>query len=331
MKVLVTGATGFLGGWLVERLLDEGHEVRVIQRKKTQIEGAKGFVELKNLDVVPGDVTDSQSLASACAGMDTVFHLAGLIAYTRSERAAMERVNVQGTANVVAACKKAGVRRLVHLSSVVAVGASFDGKAPLNENSPYNVHHLDLGYFETKHEAEKIVKSACSDGSIDAVMINPSTIYGRGDAKKGSRGTQVKVAQGRFPFYPPGGVSVVAVEDVIEAILAAWMKGRNGERYIISGENLLIKDVFDLIAQEAGVKPPWLALPRPAIFAIGQIGEWLETFGKKGPINLENAWTSVLYHWFDASKAKQEFGLKFKPASSAIAESVRWMRDNKLI
>lgn len=327
MKVLVTGATGFLGGWLTRRLLDEGHNVRIIKRPRSSLD------EIANLklDIVPGDVTDEASIVAACKGVDSVFHLAGLVAYTRAQREAMERVNVQGTANVVRACQETGVRRLVHLSSVVAIGASFDGKKPLNEESPFNIHHLNLGYFETKFAAEKIVKAACDNGQLDAVIINPSTIYGSADAKKESRRTQLKVARGKFPFYPPGGVSVVAVEDVVDAIVAAWDKGRKGERYIVSGENLLIKDVFDIIAREAGVKAPSIALPRAAIFAMGYLGDFMERLGKKGALNSENAWTSVLYHWFDASKAQRELGLKLKPASYSIGQSVRWMKDNGLL
>lgn len=324
MKVLVTGATGFLGAWLVRRLLDEGHTVRVIKRPSSSLE------ELANLklDLVPGDVTDRASLIAACQGIDTVFHLAGLVAYTRKQRQAMELVNVQGTANVIDACVANTVRKLVHVSSVAAIGASFDGKVPLNETDKFNLHPLNLGYFETKYAAEILVQKAVTAGLVDAVMINPSTIYGAADAKKGSRGVQVKVARGSFPFYPPGGVSVVAVEDVIECLMAVWQKGRSGERYIVSGENLTIQAVFNIIAHESGVRPPKIALPRPAIFAIGHVGDWLEKFGKKGPLNTENAWTSVLYHWFDASKSQREFGIQYKPASYAIANSVRWMKDN---
>jgi dihydroflavonol-4-reductase len=327
MKVLVTGATGFLGGWLVRRLLDEGHEVRIIKRSKSSLDEVAGL----KLDVVPGDVTEGASLVEACKGMDSVFHLAGLVAYSKAQRPMMEKVNVRGTANVVNACEQTGIRRLVHLSSVVAIGASFDGKVPLNEESEFNIHHLDLGYFETKYEAEKIVKAACDAGRLDAVIINPSTIYGSADAKKESRRTQLKVARGKFPFYPPGGVSVVAVEDVIDAVIAAWRIGKKGERYIVSGENLLIKDVFDIIAQEAGVTAPSIRLPRPVIFALGRIGDLMESMGKSGALNTENAWTAVLFHWFDARKAQRELGLNLKPASYAIGQSVRWMKDNGLL
>ncbi len=326
MKVLVTGATGFLGGWLVRRLLEEGHAVRIIRRPNSSLD------EIQNLpiEIFPGDVTDRASLLLACAGVDTVFHLAGLIGYSRAQRAAMQEVNVGGTRNVIDACETCGVRKLVYLSSVVAVGASFE-RTSLNEESPYNIAHLHLGYFDTKHEAERLVRDAVFAKRIDAVMINPSTIYGPADAKKGSRSVQLKVARGKFPLYPPGGVSIIAVEDVIDAVMAVWTRGRSAERYIVSGENLLLKDVFDQIANFAGVAPPSIAMPRPLIFALGKVGDVLENFGKKGPLNSETAWTSTLYHWFDSSKAQRELGLNIKPASYALEQSVRWMKDNRLL
>src|SRR4051812_18105307 len=155
MKVLVTGATGFLGGWMVRKLLDEGVSVRILQRHSSHLEDLEGL----SLEHAEGDVTNAKSLVEASSGVNAVFHLAGLIGYSRAQREAMQKVNVDGTQNVIDACIKNKVDRLVHLSSVVAVGASFD-RTPLNENSPYNVRHLNLGYFETKHDAELLVKKA---------------------------------------------------------------------------------------------------------------------------------------------------------------------------
>ena len=324
MKLLVTGATGFLGGWLVRRLLSEGHDIRIIRRAP-----AEDDLSDLPLEAVPGDVTDPESLQAACLGIDTVFHLAGVIGYSRRLRKLMESVNVGGTANVIRACRDRGVRKLVYASSVAAIGASRNGR-PLTEESPYEIGPLDLGYFETKHRAEGLLRSAVEAGEIDAVMINPSTIYGPGDARKGSRRTQCRVASGRQRFYPPGGVGVVAVEDVIDAFLAVWNRGRRGERYIVNGENLLFGDLFGMIAREAGVPPPPIRLPRAAMLAIGRVGDVLESAGLPAPLTGETARAAVLHHWFDASKARGELGLRFKPASQAIAASVRWMRQQGL-
>lgn len=328
MKVLVTGATGFLGGWLTRRLLDEGFEVRVLVRSRAKLEELGGL----KLDVAEGDVTHPESVEKAVRGVDGVFHLAGLIAYTRKQRAVMEAVNVGGTENVIRAIKQTGGGvRLLHLSSVTAVGAGFSREQVLDESSPYNISHLDLGYFETKHQAEQRVLAAVTEAGLNAVIVNPSTIYGPGDAKKGSRGSQLKVARGKFPFYPPGGVNVVHVDDVVDLCLKVYRDGRSGDRTIACGENLTIEETFRRIAALAGVKPPAVALSRSALFALGAVGDVLETVGLKGPINSENAWTAVLYHWFKNDKAVREFGFKPKPADVALEASVRWSRDNGLI
>ncbi|MGE0527003.1 MAG: NAD-dependent epimerase/dehydratase family protein [Bdellovibrionales bacterium] len=326
MAVLVTGATGFVGSWLVKRLIDQGEAVHVLHRKNSSLEDLNGLPVYS----VIGDVTDAESVRRAIqdpqAEIRAVYHLAGVVGYSRAMRPLMDKVNVEGTRNVVQALSGRPRTRLVYMSSVVAVGASFDG-TPLNELSPYNVSHLNLGYFETKHAAEVLVQKACHSGELDAVILNPSTIYGAADAKKGSRRTQLKVAQGRFPFYTSGGVSVVSVHDVVQALLRARDVGRSGERYILSGENITIQDLFNRIAGLAGVKPPRIYLPSLVVHTMGRFGDLLENFGRKGPVNTENAWTSTLYHWFDHGKARQELDFQPRPAQEALAESVGWMKE----
>lgn len=327
MKVLVTGANGFLGSWVTKALVNEGHEVYALVRPKSDVSELDGV----NCQYVHGDVTDVHSLLESFKGMDSVFHLAGIIAYKKSQRSLMDKVNVQGTANVVNVCRENKIRRLVYLSSVVAVGGSFSPDKVLNEESTYNVADLNLGYFETKHEAEKIVKKACDKGEVDAVILNPTTIYGAGDAKKGSRKMQVKVAQGKLKFYTSGGVNVVAVEDVVQGILNAWKNGRSGERYILAGENMLIKDLFAMIAAEAGVKPPPHLLPDAVLHTVGAVGDFMESVGLKGSLSRENAYTATMYHYFDSSKAQKELNFRPRPAREAIHNSVQWMKDHGLL
>ncbi|HMN67518.1 MAG TPA: NAD-dependent epimerase/dehydratase family protein [Bdellovibrionales bacterium] len=326
MAVLVTGATGFVGAWLTRRLSESGETVHVLHRTNSSLEELDGVAFVSKI----GDVTDPESVRSACLDVDTVFHLAGVVGYSKAMRAQMERVNVDGTRNVVDAIQTGRKPKLVYMSSVVAVGASFDGR-PLDENSTYNVRHLDLGYFETKRKAEELVVQACRQDKIDAVILNPSTIYGAADAKKGSRKTQLKVARGEFPFYTGGGVSVVSVHDVVEAVINARTKGRRGERYILSGENITIHNLFTRIASLAGAEPPKIYLPDLVVRAIGKSGDLLEALGKKGPLNTENAWTAILFHWFDNAKARAELGFRPRPAQDALKESVDWMRQKGLL
>ncbi|MBY0385116.1 NAD-dependent epimerase/dehydratase family protein [bacterium] len=324
MKALVTGATGFIGHHLVHQLIADGHDVTVLVRRP-----------LKNTDLAKlpvrtamGDVTDFHSLLKATENQDIVYHLAGYIAYKTSERAQMEKVNVGGTQKVVDACVTQKTPALVYMSSTVAVGAGFS-PTPLNEESPYNVAHLHLGYFDTKHKAEEVVKTSVQHNGLNAFILNPSTVYGAGDATKGSRNVQRKVAMGKFPFYPPGGVNVVHINDVLYCLKQISQKGRPGERYIVAGENLLLKNVFEMIAEVAGVKAPTLALPRWCLHLLGFVGDnVLSPLGLKGPLSSETAWTSSLYHWFSSEKAQKELGLKITPAKLAIRESVEWMIKN---
>lgn len=324
MKVVVTGANGFLGQWLVQRLVKEGLDVHALVRSEKSAEDLKKY----RCQLVFGDVTDPGSLEKAFAEASTVFHLAGVIAYKASERALMEQVNVQGTENVIQACADQKVQTLFHLSSVVAIGAGFNKSQILNEKSEYGISNLNLGYFETKHKAEQLVVQAYKKGLCDVKMVNPSTIYGFGDAKKGSRKMQIKVARGELKYYTPGGVNVVAVEDVIDGIMSCWKTGRSAERYILSSDNLTIQQLFEIIAKAAGVPAPKTELPAWAMHAIGWTGDFVRQFGVPFPLSKENAWTSTMFHWFDNSKAKQELQFRPSPSTRAIENSVQWMKEN---
>ncbi|MFK8136894.1 MAG: NAD-dependent epimerase/dehydratase family protein [Bdellovibrionales bacterium] len=326
MKALVTGATGFLGGWLCKELIHRGYEVRILRRQNSDLSD----IEDLKLEHYIGDVTDRGSVFEAVMGMDIVFHLAGVIAYEPEKRNLMEKVNVGGTQNVVDACLKNKTAKLLHLSSVVAIGASFSAGV-MTEESDFNLNHLNLGYFYTKRQAEEIVMAAVVNDSLPAYIVNPSTIYGAGDAKKGSRKTQLKVAKAKFPLYPVGGVNVVAVEDVIQGIFLALEKGKPGRRYILSGENLMIRDLFIMIAEEAGVEAPKIPLHPPVIKMIGRIGDLVDRFGLKAPIKYENALVASMYHWFDNKRARVELGFQPKKARKAIANSVKWIKENGLL
>ncbi|MBC7740583.1 MAG: NAD-dependent epimerase/dehydratase family protein [Bdellovibrionaceae bacterium] len=323
MKVLVTGANGFLGSWLTKRLLADGHEVTALVRKSSDL----SELDFAKPNFFYGDISDVDSLKQSFKNQEIIFHLAGAVAYKKSDRPLMEKVNVEGTRNVVETCAQLQTTKLLHLSSVVAIGSSFK-KEILNENSDYKIKNLNLGYFETKRKAEELVVAAAKAGRIYAVCVNPSTIYGAGDAKKGSRKTQVKVAQGKFPFYTNGGVNVVGVEDVVDGILLAVNKGRNGERYILSSENMTIKDLFQKIAKFAGVDAPKILMPDWALHTLGGAGDGLRRLGLKGGLSRENAYTASMYHWFDSAKAKKELGFMPKPANLAIENSVRWMKEH---
>ncbi len=304
-----------------------GIDVSILARPNSDLSQLEGL----KFRSFQGDVTSLESLHSACDGHEFVFHLAGLVAYKSSQRLQMEKVNVQGTRNILQACQHAKVKRLIHTSSVVAIGAGFSPQQILNEGSPFNLSEYNLGYFETKRKAEELVREASHAGYIDAVCVNPSTIYGPGDALKGSRSMQMKVARGRMPFYTTGGVSVVDVEDVVNGMIKAWQNGRSGERYILSGENLTIRQLFETIARVAGVEPPRLKMPKPLLYGLGLLGDGLNQLGVSGGLSVENAITATLFHWFDCSKARSELGFQYRPAEESIRKSIEWAKANKII
>ncbi len=323
VRFFITGATGSIGTPLVMHLLKSGHDVSILSRQDQTPEELSGH----GIRVFRGDISDSETLARAFKDHDGVFHLAGYIGYKKHERAIMEKVNVEGTQNVVTACLKSGIKRLLHVSTVNAIGATFDKKV-LDENTPYNLAKFNLGYSETKKAAEELVKA---EKRLDSVIISPSTAYGAGDMAKKSRSIQVKVAQGKFPFYSGGGVSVADLNEVVKGMLTAYEKGRSYERYILGGENLTIKEVFSLIAIEAGAKPPYLYLPNLLMNFVGFWGDIMEKMGTKGPINSESAILGQMYHWFDSGKAQRELNYKITPAKVCIHNSIEWMRKKGML
>ena len=321
MKVLVTGATGFLGGWLCKALVKEGHSVHALVRPSSNTS------ELQKLSVHlhKGDVTDLHSFMSAASGeIEVLFHLAGLVAYAERLRPAMQAVNVGGTANAIEVCRQRNIR-LVYMSSVAAVGASLTSKV-LNEESPYEMDKFRFGYFDTKRKAEVLVRQACQKGDLFAVILNPSNVYGAGDMRKASRRTHIWVATGRLPFYTSGGLSVVNVESVIETTIQAVQKGRSGERYILSGENISIQKLFQLVAEAAGSHPPYIRMSNFVLDSLVLVGQGLKAMGFRFFLNDKDMRLGRFYHWFDHSKASAELDFSPQPAAYAISNSIEWWK-----
>lgn len=327
-EVLVTGGSGFLGKWLIRRLNGLEIPVRILVRSKKSAEDLTRNFKINSISF--GDVTDLPSVEKAVDGCATVFHLAGLIAYTSAEREKMEQVNVGGTENVIKACLKAKAL-LNFTSSVVSIGASFKQEV-LNEESTYNLQSMDFGYFETKRKAEGLVLQATAQQGLVSRITNPSTIYGPGDATKSSRRMQIKVARGELKFFPgSGGVSVADVEDVVQGMILAWQKGRSGQRYILAGDNLSIQQLFNEIAEAAGSSAPKISVPASLLKLFGRGESLAQWFGLSWPMSYENACIATMFHWFDSSKAKKELGYQVRPARESIQRSVAWMKQNNYL
>lgn len=326
---VVTGASGLLGGNLVVELLDRGHAVRATRRGTTKVAHLADHA----IEWVSADLDDVAALTEAFVGADVVFHCAALVSVRRKPTPALVRANVDGTRNVLAAVRAANVKRLVHCSTVGAVGLSDDGE-PCTEEHRWNFpeHHLDDGYVTTKHQAEELVRAAASEG-LDAVVANPSYMFGPLDARPSSGKLIVDVVRGKVPGRTPGWNNFVDVRDVAKGMLLVWQKGKTGERYILGGENLPYAEVFERIGRIAGAKTPTWNIPRALAAPLGWFGDLREAMSDAEP--LINTMT-VRYGYckafiFSSDKAKRELGYATRPLDDAIGDAIAWFRAHGML
>jgi dihydroflavonol-4-reductase len=289
MRVLVTGGgRGFIGGHVVNALERAGHDV------------SREWV----------DVRDRVSLERAARGCDAVVHVAALYSFTASA-AELEAINVTGTRNVIAACRAAGVGRLVHTSSAGTCGP-VPGRVATEEDSPPS-WELAVPYKRTKLAAERLVLAAASDG-LEAVCVNPTTPIGEGDDTPTPTGRMVRaVARGRYrATLRSGGLNLVDVCDVARGHVLALEHGRAGERYLLGGVNLNLVDVFTLITRAAQRRPPRVRLPYAAA----------QTLALLGLANRHEVTLARLPAWFSSAKAQQELGYQPAPIEPAVERAV---------
>jgi dihydroflavonol-4-reductase len=315
----VTGASGFVGANLVRALLDAGWRVRVLVRGPAP--------SLAGLDVArtTGDLFVPE-LAAAMHGSDAVFHVAALYSLWRRDRAALLRVNVEGTRAVLAAARTAGVPRVVHTSSVAALGVRADGR-PADENYRSPLARLIGAYKRSKRLAEDEVDRAVAGGQ-DVVLVNPPTPIGPWDAKPTPTGEiVVRFLRGRMPAYVECGLNVVDVRDVAAGHLAAYTHGRTGERYILGAENLTLRTLLERLAALAGRPAPRLRLPRLIPLVYAALGEaLLPPLGLRPDVPLESVRMAKQRMWYDAAKAERELGLVPHGVTEALAAAVTWFR-----
>lgn len=319
--ILVTGATGFLGSALTRRLVQDGRRVRIFRR------GASWHDLLSGLgcEEALGDLTDRDAVSRAVAGCGTVFHCAALIQYWDDCNARQTAINVDGTRFVAEACLRHGVTRLVHVSSVAAIGYHVRGE-PVDETAKYNLGPLHINYCDTKYAAEKVVQEFVRAG-LDAVIINPATIYGPGDAR---RARYVKGLAG--PCTAAGGMAVVDVGDVVEGAIRAWQRGTAGARYILSAENLTYREIGRIFAQHFGWRGPRVVLPVWAIRAVAAVSAPIgKLLRQRWSLTPTMARAAAIPFAFDNAKARRELGMTFTPFAESARRTVEWMRAEGLV
>ena len=326
-RVVVTGASGLLGGNLAAELSARGHQVAATRRAGTKVAHLDDL-KIEWLDAELGSVP---ALTKAFEGAAVVFHCAAAVTVKREVTPAMTAANVTGTENVIDACVAAKVNRLVHTSSVVAVGLSTDGK-PCDESAAWNFDTAGLvdAYAITKRRAEELVNDARD--RIDAVIVNPTYMFGPRDARPSSGKLIVDVVKRRVPGWTPGYNNFVDVRDVARGMISAWEKGRRGERYILAGHDMTYGDVMRTIARVAGVKPPRFKIPRSAAALLGKWGDFLERVGKEPIVNT----TQIRYAFtdrfrFTSGKAARELGYTISPLEPAIGDAITWFQANGML
>ncbi|MBF0586209.1 SDR family oxidoreductase [Prosthecochloris sp. N3] len=329
-KILVTGGTGFIGSRLVRKLVSGNHQVFALVRKSSSLAPFSGFLD--QLRLVEGDVTDPASLDKALSGIDEVYHCAG---YTymggdRNRDALLYAVNVEGTRHLLRAASRAGVRRVVHMSSITAVGMS-GGRTPVDESCEWNFQDLGLTYAETKHKAEIEVHKAVAEG-LDCVIINPAFVFGAGDVNFNAGGIIRDVYRRRMPIYPLGGICVVDVEIVVDTAIRAMEAGRTGERYLIGGDNVTYRELADTISRVTGA--PRVRVPLP-FFLAKPLLSLLKIVDSRKQVsrlfNLSMFRVASEFLYFDASKAERELGMNREPHEFSIRRAFEWYRREGLL
>lgn len=270
--VLVTGSSGFLGSEVIKHALKKGYRVVALKRKSSQTKS------LEHLDIEwrIGDVTDLTSLEIACAGADFCIHTAGATSYDLKDKQLLIDVNITGAENVAKTAKKLGIKRLVHVSSVSAIGFCKDGSTATEETA-YNWPQR-LSYMETKAAGEKKVLSY-ADKNFEVVVVNPATIMGPGKMNASEEQLVNEIKNNKVFAIPPGGMTICDIDDVAQGVLLALENGINGQRYILGGHHLSHKDLADKLAIKFHTSCNAKALPAQFFQVLGGIMMWLEPFG----------------------------------------------------
>ncbi len=328
--ILVTGASGFVGSAVARRLLDKGFKVRALVRPSSP----RGNLEGLDVEVVEGDLVDSVSLANACRGCDGLFHVAADYRLWTLNPSEMFRANVEGTRNLMSAAIDAGVGRVVYTSSVATLGLPADG-SPGDEETPVSYDNMIGPYKQSKFRAEEVVHQMVAENGLRAVIVNPSTPVGRRDIRPTPTGRMiVEAAAGRMPAYVDTGLNIVDVDDVANGHLAAFEKGNIGERYILGGDNMALKDILHTVAGASGRKAPKICVPHNLIMPIAIAVEgWARLIrqNREPFVTIDGVRMAKKKMFFCCEKARRELDYASRPATEALGDAVAWFEENGYI
>jgi nucleoside-diphosphate-sugar epimerase len=323
-RILVTGATGSLGSALARRLIELGADVVVLRLPGTPPGGLAGYAG--RFEERAGDVTEPDSLRQAMKGIDLVFHLAGVAVPLNRLHRQMYRVNVTGAANVARAAAQAGVRRLVHTSTIAAVGYPPAGEVA-DESFDVDRSVVRNSYMLTKRAGEERVFGIGAALGLDVVVVNPAAVLAPySHLRYGWAGLVDLARRGRLRVYPPGGVAVCADGELVEGQLAAMERGAAGRRYILATANLSYRELFTLACQVVGVPPPRRGVPAALVRAAGRMGSLAATLRAESPLLVpENAELAVRTFVYDPARSRRELGVAPGDPAASIARINDWL------
>ena len=330
-RVLVTGATGFIGSAVTRQLLERGQEV------VTLVEPNVDAANLEGLDVkqVVGDLRRADDVRQVVSGCRAVFHVAALYRFWARDPSAFYAINVDGTRNVLGAAREAGVQRLVYTSTVGTLGLEqvTDGTTAADERSFPDVRHLYGSYKRSKYVAEHEVLRAIAEG-LPATIVLPTFPLGPGDRAPTPTGQLVlDFLNGRIPGFVDTILNVAHVDDVAAGHVLALERGRNGRSYILGGENLALEQLLTRLAAITGLPRPRIKVPRAFSLAVAAVSETVEgrILHRHPSVPLEAARMSTSQMAFDVSRARGELGYAPRPAAEALEASARWFVESGMV
>ena len=320
--ILITGATGFVGSAVARAFLARGDRLRLLVRRGGDRRNVAGL----DADLAEGDLTDAASLGRAVAGCAGLIHCAADYRIWVPDPAAMEQANVAGTRALMTAARAAGVGRIVHCSSVAALGLTGDG-TPASETTPVTEDAIVGVYKRSKYRAEQAVLAMARDG-LPVVVVNPSTPVGPRDVKPTPTGRMIAdAAAGRVPAYVETGLNVVHVDDVAAGHVLAYDRGVVGEKYILGGDNLTLRAILDMVAAASGRRAPRVKLKADWVWPVALACEALARAGLiDPPVTRDHLRMAKKKMWFSSAKAIAALGYAPRPAAAAIADAVAWFR-----
>jgi dihydroflavonol-4-reductase len=325
MLAFLTGATGFLGSHVARVLAEQGARLRLLVRPTSD---RRNIADL-NAEQVEGDLRDPASIENALAGCEALFHVAADYRLWVRDPEQMYRSNVEGTRSLLEAARKKGVRRVVYTSSVATMGFSSNGTLA-DENSPVTLADMIGHYKRSKFMAEQVAFEAARSG-MDVVVVNPTTPIGERDLKPTPTGRiVVDFLKRKFPAYVDTGLNLVDATECARGHIQALEKGRAGERYILGGENLTLKQILDRLAAITGLPSPRVKLPYVFALAAGVVDEtvtgWI--LGREPRVTLDAVRMGRKKMFVTSAKAERELGWRPVPVDGALRRSVDWFRGN---